>query len=134
MLKYGRPSPFCYERKDMPQIKSSVFDEFKTWSKLDVSVVEIETSSLSPTQIDFNDDKIIKMSQRVKEKDPSFKGTILISKDGYVLDGHHRWLAYLNADVDTIMCHQFGATAEEAFLLMKQFPKTIRQDLNDENT
>lgn len=134
MLKYGRPSPFRYERKDMPQIKLSVFDEFKTWSKLDVSVVEIETSSLCPTQIDFNDDKIVKMVKRIEQKDPSFKGTILISKDGYVLDGHHRWIAHLNADVGNIMFHQLDATAEETFLLMKKFANTIIQDLNDENT
>lgn len=82
-------------RDDMPQIKGKQFPEmlrlFKTY-EIPYRLTNIEANKLKATQEDAiptKVDAITKDIQRGKQMHP-----LLVSNDNYVIDGHHRWLAY----------------------------------------
>ena len=93
------PSDIKIPRKDMPQIKAADFNDFVASCKVNVRTIYVDASLLKPTQSDINQEKVLQMMDRLKNNDPDFKGTITISADGYVLDGHHRWLAMINCAI-----------------------------------
>lgn len=71
-------------RRSLPQIdKEAMKADFKG----KYSVTTLKPSSLTPSQKHFNDKKVQHLV-----KNP-VKGEIIVSKDNYVIDGHHRWLA-----------------------------------------
>lgn len=121
-------------RSNMPQIKSEFFDDFVKWANIGCEVVEVETAKLEPTQSDFNSDKIEFMMLRIYNLDPSFKGRITISKDGYILDGHHRWRAFYAVGSKYVECHVLSAGVEEAIKLMLAYPNSVCHTLNDERS
>ena len=78
-----------FSRKLMPQI-----DSIENFLKhLDQQIiahrqVTIDPRDLKSTQSEFDMKKVSEMPSR---KGPS---GVIISKDNYILDGHHRWLAH----------------------------------------
>jgi hypothetical protein len=81
-------------RADMPQIRQSVMDHFLKKLEQDGNdsrVIQVPTTDLRPTQDEFNHDKIKEMMGQKQTGKP-----IIISKDRYILDGHHRWAAQYN--------------------------------------
>lgn len=116
----------------MPQIKSKYFLDFLYWSNLMCYMNEISNITLlRPTQIDINENKVKEMIERVRSGDPEFKGVITISHDGYVLDGHHRWLALLNSGVVMSPCNKIATSVNTAIAYMREYPNSVRHDLND---
>lgn len=90
------------ERKDMPQLKDDVIPGFlKSFQDQGVSVTKgtMKVGQLKATQKEINAEKVTGMAaaKRRGEYDPG-KAPIIVSKDGYVLDGHHRWAAMLHDD------------------------------------
>lgn len=84
-------SAFFVARLSMPQIKNiphfinyvnhlGIKTEEKVISNID---------SYSPTQFDFDQDKV----DRIIEDDEKRSKPILVSSDGYILDGHHSYQA-----------------------------------------
>jgi len=84
-------SAFLVARLSMPQIKNiphfinyinhlGIKTEEKVISNID---------SYSPTQFDFDQDKV----DRIIEDDEKRSKPILVSSDGYILDGHHSYQA-----------------------------------------
>jgi len=69
----------------IPQALISKFIETLGQDGIDVSVGDIPVNKLTPSQGDFNLNKIKKMTDSDQK--------IIVSKDNYVLDGHHRWAA-----------------------------------------
>jgi len=78
-------------RRDMPQIKSAYFEDFKKWlktEKIKTTVKDIPAKSLKATQKNLNADTV----KIVVDKGNKDSRPVLTTKDGYVLDGHHRVL------------------------------------------
>lgn len=78
-------------RADMPQIKAEHRGAMVNF--LDARGVthwegQVPADTLKPTQAEFSPERVAKAAERT-EGDRS----ILVSNDGYVLDGHHQWLA-----------------------------------------
>lgn len=77
-------------RHGMPQLGK--FDDFMAdlkKNKVKSTLETIEPKKLIPTQKNFNQEKVDKMiADGGWDKKP-----IISSKDNYVVDGHHRWLA-----------------------------------------
>lgn len=83
------------ERKNMPQVKNKDFDEI-----LDIFAdkgIEYEKGKsyckdLKPLQDDYIPDKLENMKKNIEsgEYTPT---PIFVTQEGYILDGHHRWLA-----------------------------------------
>lgn len=132
MINRGLPSTIQYFRKDMPQIKSKYFTDFLMWSQLSCHMNEpTDITQLRPTQLDINEKKVKEMIGRIQSGDPDFKGTITISYDGYVLDGHHRWLALLNSGITISPCNKIATGVNTAIEYMRRYPNAVRHDLND---
>ncbi len=78
-------------RAEMPQIQSrhrGAMVQFLAARGIRHEQDEVPAASLRPTQAEFSPRKV-RLAQDFKGRERS----ILVSSDGYVLDGHHQWLA-----------------------------------------
>lgn len=77
-------------RHTMPQLTD--FEGFKKdleASGIKMKLGSVKPSTLEPTQSNFNQEKV----DRMKSEGGWDTKPIISSRDGYVIDGHHRWLA-----------------------------------------
>jgi hypothetical protein len=91
---------FGIKRIDMPQIKSTLvpqfIDELKE-SGVSVTRGEVEVGGLKATQNELHEGKVQAM---IKNPDvrKNLAKPVIVSSDGYLLDGHHRWAAMATMD------------------------------------
>jgi len=117
-------------RAEMPQIKAEnrgAMVNFMNARDIKHEADEVKADTLKPTQQEFSPEKV--------KKAMNFEGgnrSILVSQDGYVLDGHHQWLAARekNEKVDII---RLDAPIETLVPLAKEMPSTETQDDSKEN-
>lgn len=116
-------------RVDMPQVKLDDLRSLKMYlTKTNVGYVEenIDPEDLIATQKEFNIDKVNSILKDFKEdSDP-----ILISKDNYILDGHHRWLAFKKKEVD-IPVLRIQKDLDKAMFLLAEYPKTFNKEIHE---
>lgn len=85
-----------FSRTLMPQIDSHKMDDYLSYltdKKITYAKQKLPTSELKSTQMEFDKNKVAEMMNSNKPGKP-----IVVSNDGYILDGHHRWLADYNKD------------------------------------
>lgn len=90
-------------RRDMPQIPSSRRQEFIDLLEsrgVKVTRETVAASSLKPIQSEISGSNSGQIMRRMESGEDKFstdfdKSAIVISDDNYVIDGHHRWAAYL---------------------------------------
>jgi len=96
----GKPVPGSKAEK-MPLNKDGevdtepVFREMLKEKGITTTQTEVPADKLKATQSELGGDKVIGMMGAL-EKDPnhpSITGPIYVSRDGFVIDGHHRWAA-----------------------------------------
>lgn len=78
-------------RADMPQIKAEhrgAMVNFMNARGINHNEETVSADNLKPTQKEFSKEKVKKASER-----DGGDRSILVSKDGHVLDGHHQWMA-----------------------------------------
>lgn len=88
-------------RSEMPQIPNNRKAEYLDLLKsrgVKVTQEEVAPSSLKPIQADISGTTsgqimVRMMTSREPEDKQGFGGAIVVSKDNYVIDGHHRWAA-----------------------------------------
>jgi len=117
-------------RQDMPQIKSKdLQDFFKFLKGKKVNTVKktLDAGKLKATQGEFDKEKIQKAMDDIESGDMPDK-PIVVSKDGYVIDGHHRWLAYVNLGRG-IDVYEVNASAKNLITLMNEYPKSFNKKL-----
>jgi N12 class adenine-specific DNA methylase/GGDEF domain-containing protein/adenine-specific DNA methylase len=106
-------------RAEMPQIKAEhrgAMTNFLNARGIDHVQDTVPAASLKPTQQEFSNEKVKKA---IEYKDGN--RSILVSSDGHVLDGHHQWLAKLNAgeDIDVI---RLNAPIKDLLSTVAEFP------------
>lgn len=112
-------------RADMPQIRAEhrgAMTNFLNARGIEHEQVEVPAESLKPTQAEFSLDKVLKAQQ--------FDGgnrSILVSSDGYVLDGHHQWLAAVDAG-EPVKAIRLDAPIAELLQAVKEFPSATLAD------
>lgn len=82
------------ERKDMPQVRGKDTPELlRTLADSGIAYRQgkIAVDRLKPTQEDGIPSKVDAIASSIERGDPLHP--IVVSKDGWILDGHHRWLA-----------------------------------------
>lgn len=79
---------------------------------------EVPAESLKPTQLEYSTQKV-KAATEYEGGDRS----ILVSADGYVLDGHHQWLAKLETG-DPVKVIRLDAPIQDLLRLAHQFPSS----------
>jgi uncharacterized protein (DUF1015 family) len=85
-------------RVDMPQVSQNELP--KVYIQLTNAGVQckygvIECAKLKPVQEGINREKVENIKQAIA--DGADLGHIVISKEGYIIDGHHRWVAMKEA-------------------------------------
>lgn len=120
-------------RRNMPQIKKKHLAKFMKWLKdegITVTNTTIKIKELKPTQKDFNLKKVMETINFNREK---LEKPLLISKDNYIIDGHHKWLAHLNLSGKnkSINVMQADLTAKDFLAKARQFSKVKYKDVDD---
>ena len=122
MVKLGRKAPifnlcdvtvkntnlFCVESKGIPRVKMPQLTDTQTQdfhehlSELGYSVINTSdlASHLRATQDELNGAKVAKAAELIKTSDSYANRRIIVSRDNYVLDGHHFWAGKLALDAD----------------------------------
>ncbi|UXC19157.1 LPD38 domain-containing protein [Comamonas squillarum] len=112
-------------RAQMPQIKASHRGALVNFLKargIDSKAAEMPANDLKPTQAEF--------SQRKVDAARGFTGgdrSILVSSDGYVVDGHHQWLAK-RANGEPVKVVRLQAPIREVLAQVAEFPSTQASD------
>lgn len=110
-------------RADMPQIKAEhrgALVNFLEARGVVTTQEEVPASSLKPTQQEFSPAKV--------KKAKAFKGgdrSILVSSDGHVVDGHHQWMAKLDAN-EPIKVIRLDAPISQLLEQVKEFPSSTQ--------
>lgn len=106
-------------RKEMPQVKAEHRGALANFLKargIEGTEETVPASSLKPTQAEFSEQKVLKAK--------NFEGgdrAILVSSDGYVLDGHHQWLAKLDQHED-VRAIKLDAPIADLLKVVPEFP------------
>lgn len=108
-------------RSEMPQIRSFDVPDFLTFLRSKGVVArneDVAAAELFPTQREINLDK-------TKTLTPAVTSTkrLLVSRDGYILDGHHRWFLALQSG-HSLPIVRLSADIHQLLDLASQFPKT----------
>lgn len=83
---------------------------------------EVPAHSLKPTQAEFSDAKVLKAAIRA-----GGDRSVLVSSDGYVVDGHHQWLAKRQAG-EAVKVLQLQAPISELLPMVGDFPSVRTAD------
>jgi phage-related protein (TIGR01555 family) len=97
---------FCAESKGIPRIKMPQLDEVQTKALLKslkddgytVTKEKEEASHLKATQDELSGVKVWQQVQKAKLDPKRLDKRLVVSKDGYILDGHHHWAAKIGID------------------------------------
>jgi len=118
-------------RRNMPQIKKKHLEDYMEWledNNIKITETKILAKELKPTQKDFN---IKKVKQFMESKDKLDK-PLLVSKDNYIIDGHHKWLANLNLDENKkLKVIRVDMKAKELLKKTMKFDKVKYKDVKD---
>jgi hypothetical protein len=120
-----------FKRKDMPQVEGKNIPKFLDFLKSEgVKYTEklIDSKKLRPTQGQFNQEKIQAMIDTIDTKK---QNPIMVLKDGYVIDGHHRWLAHYNLERKMPVI-EINLDINDALDKMHDFPLSINRSLKED--
>ncbi|URC15214.1 nuclease [Paraglaciecola Antarctic GD virus 1] len=120
-------------RSEMPQIASRFVPQFITYLKKNgaSTVTKMESvSTLKMTQDEVNNDKILRM---INDAPASVLAKpIIVSKDGFILDGHHRFVALLNKDKSAkLKIFKVDIIMKELLKLAHSFPQVEVKGINE---
>lgn len=113
-------------RADMPQIKAgdrSAFLQFLEARGVPYEKGVVPATDLKPTQAEFSTEKV----KRFAETGMGMDRSVLVSSDGYVLDGHHQMMAHrvVGDDVPVI---RIEAPIRELLAAANEFPSVQRSE------
>jgi ParB-like chromosome segregation protein Spo0J len=114
----------------MPQIDRKHVKDFISYlNKRDIGVTKkkVDPEKLKATQHQFHKAKVQSLIDYIESGNYDNK-RIIVSKDNYVMDGHHRWLAHNNTDKD-INIYQVNVNAKDLLDLMHEYPKSYTEKL-----
>lgn len=99
---------------DDRSVLRSMLDTFRQRG-VKIEPKKIPVGKLKATQSEIKAKKTFEMADsHLKGKFPSIGDQIVVSKDGHILDGHHRWAALLTIDPGRVMsCIQVDMTMKE---------------------
>ena|GEM_PF-3438577 len=129
-------------RGEMPQIPSAFKDGYLDSIQSEgvkVDQVGVKASSLLPSQSEIDGPMIVEES-KAPNTDWINAKPILVSKDGFIADGHHRWAIMLileaRGDAGLIQIKRIDLPLSELLLSMEDYGQgegIPRRDINDHN-
>lgn len=130
----GKPtpgSPASKKRKDKKGEVSVEGDFIRELHKRGIKVTEMEVpaSQLKATQSQLNGVKVGGMMRAIESGKMDTKVPIFVTRDGYVIDGHHRWAAMVGEGLRhrrmTMPVRVLDMDIGQAIDLTNQFAKTM---------
>jgi hypothetical protein len=119
-------------RSMMPQIDSQHVPDYIEWLKskgITVDKEQVPVNSLRLCQNEINKNKVVKLIQdgiRIDQSKP-----IIISSDGFVIDGSHRLVAQLNTDSNSkINALRVNMKAMDLLQLSRKFPNAVFRNVS----
>jgi N12 class adenine-specific DNA methylase len=112
-------------RSEMPQVRMSDRGAMVNFLKargISHEITEVDPTTLRPSQAEFSRAKTLKAMGATGDT-----ATALVSADGYVIDGHHRWLAQ-HVKGEPLRVLRFDAPAQELLQAIHDFPSSTRSD------
>lgn len=112
-------------RAEMPQIRAEhrgAMVNFMNARGIAHQEESVQASSLKPTQAEFSRERVARAR--------GFEGgnrSILVSRDGHVLDGHHQWLAAREAGED-VKVIRLDAPIRELLDAAREFPSSTTSE------
>lgn len=126
------PGSLNIPRRNMPQIRGEDYKQFEKWARsIGLSLIpkKMEVKKLKLAQSKIN---IKKVKELLRSGSDKLDKPILVSKDGYVLDGNHRYLASVNTPGREIVnVVVVGAPIRKALSLLREFPRVMYRDDNN---
>lgn len=125
-----RENTLDIDRKDMPQISSNNMKHFLSYlDKKSIRHKEqtIDPNALKATQGHFHKEKIRNIISSMEDGSYKVK-PILISKDNYIMDGHHRWLAHSNLNTQ-LPVHRINLPVKSLIGIIHDYPKSFTEKL-----
>lgn len=124
MIRFRDKIREAMARAELPQVPAGSHEEVverMIRGGVEVQGADIEVDVLRPVQDGINRQKVenIKDSLQAGES----MRPIVISQDGYVLDGHHRWVAMKEAGHKTIGCDVVMLPKNEALKALDFFTR-----------
>ena len=119
-------------RSDMPQIPSSKRDKFLADIEKDSGITstkeKVDPTTLKPIQKEVSGSRAGAIYEKFAEKGKIPKDErILISKDGFVVDGHHTWAASVAFSFDNpgteLPVYRLSVNADEALKVSRDYAK-----------
>lgn len=113
-------------RAEMPQIKGEhrgALIQFLQGRGIAHETVEMPANELKPTQAEFSTKKVANWTEKREGVDRS----VLASSDGYILDGHHQWVAALAAG-ETEKVIRFDVPIQELLAAVREFPSVKKSE------
>jgi len=118
-------------RAEMPQIRSHDVTEFlNTLRAKGIKVEEKQQTagSLKPTQRELNPEKVAALKGIPTTRDKP----IIVSKDGFIMDGHHRWAGIVADNPNhKIATHTVDLPMKELLKEGHAFPKAMKQSAEE---
>ena len=121
-----------YKRKDMPQVNtqklSKAIDMVK--SKVKVTKTVLLARKLKQSQKELISSKVKGVAKKYDK--PMDMKPLIISKDNYIVDGHHRWAAGLYKFGKEVKLPVFiiQLTKDNAIKLYKSIANSLNEDIN----
>lgn len=114
-------------RSQLPQLGPKE-DFLKELNRLGIKyhTENIDPRKLKASQGEFNKDII----KSIMDNPGPIKSGIIVSKDGYVLDGHHRWIAAWNKK-EKMQCIRVDMLILDLISLVKRFSGTKYRNIED---
>ena len=119
-------------RSDMPQIPTSARDKFLADIEKDNGITfekeKVDPTTLKPIQKEVSGSRAGAIYEKFAEKGKIPKDErILISKDGFVVDGHHTWAASVAFSFDNpgteLPVYRLSVNADEALKVSRDYAK-----------
>lgn len=116
-------------REDLPQIPRALIPKFGKFCKskgIPVKVRHLPIRSLKPVQRHLNTEKVkTLMGQKINSP-------LLVSQEGYIIDGHHRWAAEAMKNKDgKVICVQFGCPIDKMVELGHDFDGSTTKTIDE---
>jgi hypothetical protein len=123
-------APLAFHRSELPQVRADDKPEFYAELKAEgIDSVQrmVPVGSLKGIQVDLNQEKVDSMVKTIREKGTLGKSPLLASKDGYIVDGHHRWAAEKAVDpTREIAIVQVDLPIRELIARIEAYPRSFK--------
>ena len=125
-----------YSRKDMPQVNTQNLSKALSIAKSKVKVTKGMSiaGSLKPSQKELIKSKVLGISKKYNK--PSDMKPLIISKDNYIIDGHHRWGAMIfkfgkDVQIPTFTLHLKRDKAIQIYrVIALNLNESLKEDIN----